>query len=107
MQTLLTGTPLAWTLNEVRALRRFSIDEGYRQRRVQLRAVYADEPSAVAWIETHSGTWRLPSVLLPWAVEVDERMARVLGRDEVFPCTATFWHLANGAWEIEISPGIT
>ncbi|MFJ4739107.1 hypothetical protein [Streptomyces sp. NPDC088775] len=103
MQTPLTGTNLTRLLNEVRSLRTFSIDEGYSRRRTQLKAVYADEASNLAWVETHNGTWRLPSEFVPWALEVDEHARRVLGHGEVFPCHAVFERMPDGSWEVEIS----
>ncbi|MET9360417.1 hypothetical protein ABZX93_05860 [Streptomyces sp. NPDC006632] len=104
VQTPFTGANLARTLNEVRSLRVFSIDEGYPRRRTQLKAVYADETSGLAWVETHNGTWRLPSEFLPWALEVDERAMDVLGHGEVFPCGASFERGPGGSWEVEIFP---
>ncbi|WP_326745336.1 MULTISPECIES: hypothetical protein [unclassified Streptomyces] len=104
MQTPLTGTNLARLLNEVRGLRQFNIAAGYTRRRTQLKAVYADEMSNLAWVETHNGIWRLPSVLVPWALEVDEHARGVLGHSEVFPCNAWFERIPDGSWEVEISP---
>ncbi|MFD9815165.1 hypothetical protein [Streptomyces sp. NPDC059080] len=61
MQISLTGTNLTRTLNEVRRLRQFS----------QLKAVFADQPSGLVWVEDSNGAWRLPAAFLPWAVEVE------------------------------------
>lgn len=104
MQTPLNGTNLTRCLNDVRGLREFSIDDGFKRRRCELKAVYADEPSGLAWIETHNGTWRLPRAFLPWALEVDERAMAVLGHGEVFPCSAVFDRMPDGSWEVEIFP---
>lgn len=104
MQTPLTGTNLTRLLNEVRVLREFSIDEGYKRRRCELQAVYADQGADLAWIEAHNGAWRLPRAFVSWALEVDQRAKSVLGYGEVFPCQAVFDRLPDGSWEVEIFP---
>ncbi|MGW3272265.1 hypothetical protein ACWDFH_12435 [Streptomyces kronopolitis] len=105
MQTPLTGTNLTRLLNEVRGMREFSIDDGYKRRRCELKAVYADEGASLAWIEAHNGVWRLPRAFVPWALEVDHRAKSLLGHTEVFPCQAVFDRMPDGSWEVEVFPG--
>ncbi|MFE5853182.1 hypothetical protein ACFQ61_08170 [Streptomyces sp. NPDC056500] len=85
-------------------MREFRIDAGFTKRRCQLLAVYADEDSDLGWVESHNGSWRLPSILVPWALEVDQRARETLGHKEIFPCPALFERMANGSWEVEIFP---
>ncbi|MEU3979670.1 hypothetical protein AB0465_18395 [Streptomyces griseoviridis] len=106
MQTPFNGVNLTRQLNEVRTLREFRIDEGYTRRRTELKAVYADADSGLAWIETRNGTWRLPREFLPWALDIDERALAVLGHNEVFPCNALFERMPDGSWEVEIFPDV-
>ncbi|WP_328749345.1 MULTISPECIES: hypothetical protein [unclassified Streptomyces] len=106
MQTPFTGVNLTRQLNEVRAMREFRIDEGYTRRRTELKSVYADESSGLAWVEAHNGPWRLPRVCLQWALEVDERAEAVLGHGEAFPCAAIFERMPDGSWEVEIFPDV-
>ncbi|MGW1261225.1 hypothetical protein ACWD7Y_04590 [Streptomyces drozdowiczii] len=104
MQTSLNGANLARLLAEVRSLREFRVDSGYTRRRTELKAVWADAASGLAWVETRNGTWRLPREFLPWALEVDDRAYTVLGHTEVFPCHAVFERIPDGSWEVEIFP---
>ncbi|UXX93973.1 hypothetical protein N7U49_21435 [Streptomyces sp. AD2-2] len=106
MQTPFTGVNLTRQLNEVRTLREFRIDEGYTRRRTELKSVFADTGSGLAWIETRNGTWRLPRELLPWALDIDERALVVLGHSEVFPCNAVFERMPDGSWEVELFPDV-
>lgn len=106
MQTPFTGANLSRLLAEVRSLPEFRINEGYTRRRTELKAVYADAESGLAWIETRRGVWRLPRKFLPWALEIDARAYAVLGHTEVFPCSAVFERIRDGSWEVEIFPDV-
>ncbi|MFF8283310.1 hypothetical protein ACF06W_11375 [Streptomyces albus] len=104
MQTRFVGANLARQLSEVRTLQVFRIDAGYTRRRVGLNAVWADAASGLAWIEAHNGSWRLPPDFLPWALEVEEHAAAVVGHTAIFPCQALFEVMPDGSWEVEIFP---
>ncbi|MEW1922225.1 hypothetical protein [Streptomyces sp. NPDC088360] len=103
MQTPFTGTNLTRLLNEVRSWREFHVEPG-RRRRTELKAVYGDETTGLAWVETRTGTWRLPRDFLPWALSVEEHTQTVTGLVEVFPCNAVFERLVDQSWEVEIYP---
>jgi hypothetical protein len=101
MEFTLKGGAGAQILNEVRALNTFRI--GLAGLKVEVHELWADTDARLAWIVCHSGMWRLPDRLLPWARTVEARAAE-MGFANPWPCWALFEEDPDGVVEVEIFP---
>lgn len=101
MQLSLKGGARAQHLQRIRMADVLRI--GPSGRKTELHELWSDADSRLAWVVCHTGTWRLPDKLYPWAEVIEERAAD-LGFPDPWPCWAVFEERPGGAFEVEIFP---
>ncbi|MFE2539015.1 hypothetical protein [Actinacidiphila glaucinigra] len=102
MHVTFQGAARARLLTEIRALREFHV--GRAGIKVELEAIYSDPETKLSWIECHTGRYRLPAKLYPWAEMIEDRAREVVGHADIFPCWAVFEESRTGEIQVEIFP---